>query len=185
MDIEFWRSLDNFHDKSYSDVAKNAFENHLWYLNQHNIGMAFYDKEVSNEEKLAMVIALSKKAIFIDLPKSRARKVLKTETLSNKAESISRKSSLSSFVTEATMQFFDILNIGSNFLKLHPSEWETDPEYQEGRRRVASLHVTNDVAERAVKLATDFNQNLTKDPVQQEFLLQVVEKHREEYRHRY
>lgn len=40
--------------------------------------------------------------------------------------------------------------------------------------------VTNDVAERGVKLVADFNEKSTKDPLQQQYMLQVIEKHRRE-----
>ncbi len=46
---------------------------------------------------------------------------------------------------------------------------------------VDSLKVVNDIAERAVALARDFNGSLSRDPEQQQFLLQVVEHHRKEF----
>lgn len=51
-------------------------------------------------------------------------------------------------------------------------------EYIVAQKRVQALQVVNDIAERAVKLASDFNGKLTKDPDQEQFLLQVVEYHR-------
>lgn len=46
------------------------------------------------------------------------------------------------------------------------------------QQRVKALAVVNDVAERAVKLVSDLNNSVTKDPEQHEYLLQVVEHHR-------
>ena len=44
-----------------------------------------------------------------------------------------------------------------------------------------SLKVVNDVAERGVKLITDFNNLLTKDEEQKQYVLQVVHKCRKLY----
>jgi hypothetical protein len=46
---------------------------------------------------------------------------------------------------------------------------------------LSSLKVVNDIAERAVALARDFNGSLSRDSEQQQFLLQVVEHHRKEF----
>jgi len=43
--------------------------------------------------------------------------------------------------------------------------------------KVFARHVANDCAERAIKLATDFNLALTHDKEQRELTFQVVENH--------
>ena len=45
---------------------------------------------------------------------------------------------------------------------------------------VRNLKVTNDTAERGVKLVSDFSKILTKDPEDLQNVLQVVEQHRRE-----
>lgn len=70
------------------------------------------------------------------------------------------------------------MNIGTDFLSKHPEEWLDINEYICAQKRVQALQVVNDIAERAVKMTTDFNGKLTKDLDQEQFLLQVVEYHR-------
>lgn len=71
------------------------------------------------------------------------------------------------------------MDIDSSFLLEDPVHWPENEIYKEARQRVCALQVVNDVAERAVKLATDFNGRMTKDAQQEEFLLQVIEYHRQ------
>lgn len=44
-----------------------------------------------------------------------------------------------------------------------------------------ALKAVNDCAERAIALATTFNQSLTTDEKEKQFLLQVVEDHRKRF----
>jgi len=53
--------------------------------------------------------------------------------------------------------------------------------YNEAERIVRSLKVVNDAAERCVKLIQDYNNILTKDEEQKQFLLQVIQQHRHIY----
>jgi len=46
---------------------------------------------------------------------------------------------------------------------------------------VESLKVVNDIAERGVSLISSFSSVLTNQEEQKQFLLQVVEKHRQQY----
>lgn len=64
------------------------------------------------------------------------------------------------------LSFFLILNIDSSFLHSNVSEWHTMPSYIKGEMAVRSVMSTNDIAERAVKVASDYNAVLTKDPEQ-------------------
>jgi len=46
-------------------------------------------------------------------------------------------------------------------------------EYNNAREIISSIKVVNDTAERNVKLMEDFNQKITKNEEQKQFLLQV------------
>ena len=63
---------------------------------------------------------------------------------------------LSTFVGQDSWQFFAILGIDSGFVDVPVSEWSTDERWQYGKRVVNHLSVTNDAAERGVKLAHDY-----------------------------
>jgi len=58
-----------------------------------------------------------------------------------------------------------------------PDTWSTDNDYIVGQRKVRSLKVVNDAAERGVALIQAFSGVLTNQEEQKQFLLQVVEKH--------
>ena len=68
---------------------------------------------------------------------------------------------------------------GNSWLQSGPETWSEDPGYLETVAFVTTVKVTNDVAERGVKLITDYPEILTKDEVvREQFLLQGVELHR-------
>jgi hypothetical protein len=76
------------------------------------------------------------------------------------------------------MNLFDSLNLPKEFLTLSPKTWAYCDDYKAACKIVCAMKVVNDCAERAVKLATDFNEVLTKNDNQRQLLYQVVEYHR-------
>ena len=65
-----------------------------------------------------------------------------------------------------------------NILKMVPDWLDTNPDYIEFRKFVRTVKLTNDCAERAVKLATDYSKSLTKDSQERSKIYQVVEAER-------
>jgi len=61
----------------------------------------------------------------------------------------------------------------NSWMKLPPTQRVTD----EAAMFVHNCKVVNDMAERAVKLITDFAGTITKEKVQRQYLLQTVKKH--------
>lgn len=171
VDLEFDKAAFDFQEKKYSQIAIRAFSNHLWYFSGSTIALSFFDNEVETEEKREMVKALTKSKIqTVDEQNQYKPPCKPTE--------IHKNSCLSDFITAQSYDFFEILNIDKDFLTKDPEEWPQMKEYIVAQKRVQALQVVNDIAERAVKLASDFNGKLTKDPDQEQFLLQVVEYHR-------
>jgi len=165
-DLQLLRELESY-KKQHESVAKAAiksFSGHLWYLSEILVGFAFFDSAVSAEVKSAMVKALDKNTT--DHP----RRIAFTPTVTQKQ--------LSDFVSKHTKQLFTALNIPQQFLLNSPDTWSTDKDYIDGQRKVRSLKVVNDAAERGVALIQAFNGVLTNQEEQKQFLLQVVEKHR-------
>ena len=67
----------------------------------------------------------------------------------------------------------------SNFISaISPQRWKENEDFIEAKKIVRSLKVINDTAERGVQLITEFNNILTKNEEQKQFLLQVVREHR-------
>ena len=65
-------------------------------------------------------------------------------------------------------------------LKKPVSEWESDGEFVKARNFVLHVKTVNDTAERAVKLASEYVNILTKDSKTRQKIIQVVEKARKE-----
>jgi len=72
------------------------------------------------------------------------------------------------------------LNISDSFLALPPQKWIENEDYKREREieSVQQLRVVNDTAERGVKLFVEFNQLITNDEEEKQFLLEVVEANR-------
>lgn len=73
----------------------------------------------------------------------------------------------------SSLKFFTRFKIACDFLKKDPAEWKNNLEYKNARDIISSIKVVNDTAERYVKLMEDFNQKITKNEEQKQFLLQV------------
>ena len=86
---------------------------------------------------------------------------------------------LSDFATERSTNLFTALRIDSSCLDGDQSMWPDCPAYVKAKKIVSAVRVVNDCAERAVKLATDFNSSLTQDEVQRQLIFQIVEFHRQ------
>lgn len=95
--------------------------------------------------------------------------------------SIFTEKSLSDFVSVKSRNLFSRLKIDENFLKKPISTWEEDVAYLQAKRKVLSLRVVNDTAERAVKLMQDFHGLITAKEEQKQFLLRCVQEHRNLY----
>lgn len=150
-------------NKKVSTAAFHSFRNHLWYLNESLVGLAFFDSRIDVQEKICMAEALSRKS-SANFPK---RICLEEHDVMQKR--------ISDFVTENTLKYLIDYGIGIKWLEDHPDKWETNREYREAKRLFQQLHVVNDCAERAIKLTTEFTNSLTKSEKDFQNLLQTVE----------
>ena len=78
------------------------------------------------------------------------------------------------------MKIFSRFNIDDGLLKDNPTTWESNTDMN-AKNIINSLTIINDTAERAVKLMEDFNETLTLDEQQTQFLLLCVQEHRKLY----
>lgn len=92
------------------------------------------------------------------------------------------KKDLSDFVTRKTAQFFRRFQISMDFLETDPANWKSDKNYQDALELVTKLKVVHDTAERGVYLMSTYNQMLTKNEKEMQFILQVVEFYRKKYK---
>lgn len=167
-DLEYMQSLQASKDKELSVVASRALGRHLWYLSEELVSLAFMDEGVPIDMKRMMVSELQR-------PGSETPQ--KKYTLKEK-ENISDKT-LADFVTESSKRFFTKLSFEHSFLEVDPSEWHERNDYKLVKEYTDAINVTNDNAERGVALIESYNNHLTKNEDQLQYLLQVVEAHRD------
>lgn len=159
-DVRFLEILLTYPDGSLAKVADRALRRHLWYVNEENVALGFFDERVPEQEKRLMVGALQKPATGKECKRPEG-----------KATSISL--SLASFVTKKTRDTFHKLGVDESFLEKDPSAWKDDLRYIEGRRRALDLKVVNDCAERGIALVQRYLTS-TKSKEQEQYLLQLV-----------
>lgn len=150
--------------------------NHLWYLSEEAVGFSFFDPNVSIAEKRKMVVAMQAsggdESEEVYIPK---RVVATAAKIRKEFKSMD----LSAFVTENTMKFFK-RDIGTDFLAFDPILWNSRQDHKSGAEFCYNIQVVNDVAERGVKLMSDFNNILVKQEEDKQFLLQMVALYRKE-----
>lgn len=176
-DLNFLKAIQNYAtiDQDISSKVLKKFGTHLWYLHPENVGLAFFDKNVSVDEKRRMTQRLESLSIdeINDMP-SPFRFVIHPPQMSHLQEW-----QLDYFINENTFIFFERFDIKIDFMLKDPSEWDTDRDYCEARTKLQTLKVVNDHAERAVKLVSDYNRILTKNETQLQNVLQVVAESRQ------
>jgi hypothetical protein len=70
------------------------------------------------------------------------------------------------------------LRINTEFiLNSDPPTWNNSPDYEANENIIMALKVVNDCAERGVKIMSKYNTSRTKDELQLQNLLHVVEDH--------
>lgn len=169
-DIIFIKKLNSYKkdDKIIAEIALNKFLNHLWYLNEECAAFSLFDDRINVKQKRNMVQKI------LEEDKEEEKEVqkkfyLKSEEVSNFVNNELPTSLLSA----KSMMMFKRFGLSTNFLKIDPSEWNTQNDYIQGQQIIRSLKVVNDTAERGVKLMEEFNEKITKDEDQKQFLLKV------------
>jgi hypothetical protein len=152
-----------------ASVAIESLLNHLWYLSEPMVGLAFFDPEIPEDQLKKMALALEKEGS----PNCPVRV--------NLSEQQVLQMQLHDFVTSNTKKLFAALNMNTVFLQQHPHTWKANTDYTQALRQVAALKVVNDPAERGVALMQTFNSSLSNQEEQKQFILQVVERHRKEF----
>lgn len=162
------------YSKIHSGIAKKTsskFSNHLWYLSQELVGLAFFDSRVSSSTKRLMISALESREHQDQ--KNPKRITVDLDSFKNK--------NLEDFVTTKTLTIFRMLELSNGFLAVDPDLWEVRDDYKEAMETITSLKVVNDHAERGVALIQEYSGLITHDETQLQFLLQVVSDHRKMY----
>lgn len=166
-DLHLAKSLLELGNAAISKATSNKLSKHFWYLSEELVALSFFDDAVPPEVKQRMVGKLQGED---DEDEPQKRPEYQVSFIKDKH--------LEDFVTPKTMKFFDKLRLDTTFLHEDPRVWHKIKGFQSAQTLVKSLNVINDNAERGVALIKSYNQLLTKDEEQLQFLLQVVSEHR-------
>ena len=90
---------------------------------------------------------------------------------------------LEDLVGDRSFLLFSLLQVGFSWLSQPVAEWDDSLDYAIARAEsfVRTAKTVNDVAERAVKLMTDYAMILTKDEEKRQWILQGVAENRKKY----
>ena len=175
-DLKFIKNIIKYReiDQNISEKALGKYLNHLWYLNPELVCLSLFDQNVSKDEKTKMAGKILS-YYNIDEPHDYDR-IVRVRVSTGEAEKLFKEDiiGLDYFVSEQSLAFFKRFNILTDFLKLDPDAWLKNQEYLKCLAIVRKLKVVNDTAERGVKLIQDYNNSVTKDEEQKQYLLQVV-----------
>lgn len=180
-DFTFLQNMVEFH-KTDRDLATEIIEklsNHMWYLSEETVGLAFFDPNIGDDIKRNMVKRLSENSQILQKQKEATshNSIVSVKTIltfSTKA--------FSDFVSKRTLNFFQRFKISTNFLSKDPSQWPNIKEYRDASQKLRLIKVVNDTAERGVQLMSEYNERkLTNDEVELQYILVVVQEYRKKY----
>lgn len=152
-----------------ANLALKTFSRHLWYISDIALGFSFFDPRHTEGTLMKMTAALKHPGDQRNL-------------FRNVSLDCEENLDVTKMVSEYTLKFFDIIGVGSSFLDMHPSYWPKNENYKRIKAIVENISVVNDPAERAIGLIKTVNNTLTKDQVQQNELVQVVEQRNKTYK---
>ena len=169
-DLALLRDLIAYHaiNPAISDAVVKTFRRHLWYLGTDLAVLSLFSEKLSPDQKTDVVASLEKERPGLGR---------KRWTAPSDIDGIQ----LHQLVSSGSRETLEILKLPTSFLAVPVNQWANDDAYQRARALVQNLSVTNDGAERGIKMITDFNSTLTKDETEKQHLLQVIEAHRRLY----
>ena len=169
-------------DEKVSDSAMKVIKRHTWYLHGEFLPVCLWDPELSDEVKSDVATKISEQPSDADDPMERTF-VGRHGTDYGKPDLLAVNTNVESLVqlvTPASWIFFRILGINPDFLAVSPTEWSSDENWKRGEAIVRNMKVTNESAERGVKLASDYLK-LAKNENNFQNYLQVVEQERRDH----
>ena len=179
MDLNFYKKMLHYKKTNtvIADAVLDKFYGHTWYLNQCYAPLSLFSKNVSNDEKGE----IAQKLLKVKPRKNYSTGYPMPVPLSQFSVKDGLALKLSDFVDNESLFMFDAFNFKKDWLGKPVETWQSYESFKEMENWVRNLKVTNDAAERGVKLVSDYCKILTKDPEGLQNLLQVVIKHRQEY----
>ena len=174
-DLTFLQDMISYkeEDPAVADAAFNKLSSHQWYLTEEIVAFSFFSQHSSLTNEIRESMALRLLSIVPPQKYRRGVPLFK--------RNIDKHSQLLDFIGPETWFIFETLKLDTAWLYDLPELWPTYDSFVKGQKFAAYVKVVNDVAERGVKLYSDYAAILTDNEVQRESLLQVVEKHRKQF----
>lgn len=154
-----------------SEAATVTFSRHLWYLSEELVGLALFDDRVSLHAKRQTVTAI----------KTRESNASNSKKFIVKDVSLLLSKNIEDFASKQSLFLFEQYQLPYQFMDKDPELWAFDQDYLHCKFVLSDLKVVNDLAERGVALIQDYNNCLTRNEEQKQYLLQVVEEHRKKF----
>ncbi|XP_076298843.1 uncharacterized protein LOC143217957 [Lasioglossum baleicum] len=175
-DLEFLQNLYAYHQNEIiSCTALKKLINHLWYLAPETAALSCFDSAVPHETKIHMVEAMNASA------ENDGKDSIKKFTICPDDVHKYRDKKINHFISPHSKRLFEKFLIPTSFLGKDPCTWNNDPDFKIGMNIVQGLKVVNDIAERGVKLMEDYNQLLSRNEEEKQYILQTVMEYRKQY----
>ena len=173
-DLQLYKKLYDYKkiDIQLAEEALVVLRRHGWYLTPEVVLFSLFSKKLSMEEKSRIACRLLTHQA--DIPETYKLEKPKFPLIDEKTE-------LVDLITPYSFKFFNILGLDSGWLAKDPNSWEEEESFRVAQDFVKTVKVTNDVAERGVKMAKDYATILTKDDGIRAKLLQGVEMNRQKF----
>ena len=128
------------------------------------------------ETKRKMIHALNNDECSSELNSNAQRLIISAKNTNELLEK-----EIDDFICVNTKKLFKRFAINTTFLNEDPLMWANNEDYNKALSILKNIPVINDVAERGVKLIEDYNNKITKDESQKQYLLQVVSDYCKKY----
>ena len=178
-DLQFWYLMKKYREfqPHMADASLASIGRHLWYLTEELVVLSLWDSELSDQirEHIATTLAATACPDNFDIGKPKFPGPNRLRLVDG------NKPNLAEFIGPRSWLLFHLLGqIPAEQVWLHHprSDWAQSDNYISLLRFVKSLKVVNDCAERSIKDVTEFA-NASKDADQREYILHVVNSHRE------
>ena len=172
-DLEFRREMEKFKnvDAEVADAVLETWDRHLQFLAPEYSFLTLVSDKVTPAEKKK----ISEAILATPRPESLPPAPLKP------AVTIDDKTKLPQLAQgPRTYLPFLLLDLDSSFLTSHPNDWHANESFQRLKRFTKNFRVVNDVAEHAVQLATDYNELITRNEEQRQYLYASVNRQRQD-----
>ena len=165
-DLSLFKQLVDYIDEDgpIATAALEVLSRHGWYTAEETVIFSLFSNRLSDDQKSRVAARI----LSYDTPEA--------VTLGKPTfQELNQKTELHDLAGPKSYTLFSILGTDYDWLQHKPEDWENFPDYLEMREFVRTVKVTNDAAERGVKMITDYSKILTKDNELRRKLLQGVE----------